>query len=417
MRTRRRQSDPRQVQLAVVPRKADGGLERRSYRYARLMQVSITNTYYAPPHACDDFTVSPTVASAALMKSLGLLLLAEPDGFSVLYDVNTRLNLLNYLSSQLKPFQVGLSFHLQLLTPEFGNFTRLPVDLDPASVNFYFTNQQAHVAGRRILLNRGRFVLGDELVEVVSSQVAVTVDETVVRVEVLDVFQDVVLCVPRCVPAAMAVSVMPDSITCEEALKDTGPRDLLVCRNTIYLQFASLTEGLYTIREVRIPGLPRVEHTVLYTGTFKYAFVNLLFCEPPVTTGEEPGVYPVRRLTSGRPAIVPVDYELAFRRRATYWRYYVVLPPKARGAGGLTIQTEPPGAVTFSGPTPVLIATATPAFLFVSDRPVPLSQTVPVRFILNSDDGVLMNSMPVASTDQILPNFCFHDYSDVYVYV
>jgi hypothetical protein len=196
-------------------------------------------------------------------------------------------------------------------------------------------------------------------------------------------------------------------------------------RNTIYVNFGSLPEDEYVLREERWL-LPPRETTVLYTSTGGYAFIDLLFSMPEPAPPSPRGIYPVQGLDGTNPFVTPVDYHIVFRRRSTYWRYYVVLPPRRRDLGGLTIETEPPQAVTFTGPIPVLIPTATPAFLFVSDRPVPLSEKPPARFILQSDDGILMRSMPIASTDQVLPeevagfrppNTRLRDYSDIYVYV
>ena len=405
----------------------------RTSDYQRLMRVSIENTYYCPPFACSDFTIAPTAASSKIMLDLGLLFLPERSGFSLLYDANETKSLFTWLKSRRNPrngkFESRLSFALSLDNPVFQNFTNVPVNWSPEQSNFYFSNQNAHRAGRLTVLTTHRYVRRGELVRLVPGQLGVPVELFVDRVEVLNIFGDVVMCLPRCVPAALAAAMDRGAITCGNVaayLREKHEEPVKwECRNTIYVDFASLPEDRYVIREERWL-LPPRETTVLYGPAGGYAFIDLLFSIPEPAPPSARGIYPVNGLDGPDPFVTPVDYHVVFRRRSTYWRYYVVLPPRRRHVSGLTIETEPQGAVTFTGPIPVIIATATHASLFISDQPVPLSQKPPARFILQSDDGILMRSMPIASTDQILPEEVvgfrpspprFRDYSDIYVHV
>jgi hypothetical protein len=412
------------------PEEQGGGTGKQVYDYRRLMQVSIEDAYYPEPHACPDFAVMPTAASAQLMKDIGLLLLPEPAGFSVLYDASREENLIGYLLRQRRPsgsaeFETRLSFELSLLDPLFSNFTLIPGDMQSSAQNFYFSNQTAHrEEDGSVILNRGGFVGPEELQYVVPVQFPIPVNADILRVRILNLFGDEMLCYPRCVPASVAAAKMPEAISCADA---KPPAEPLVCRNTIYADLSSLPEDAYFIRQEKMFG-PVSERMVLYTGHSQYCFINLLFSDP-LAASPAAGVYPVAGLGGTTPAVVPVRYRLLFAQRSTYWRYYVVLPPKRQSVEGLAIVTDPPGVATFSGPFPVFIGTSTPAFLFFSDESLPMSKKPPARFILDSGDGILMKSMPVASIKQIKPEAWLppgsgppftprlRDYSDIYVYV
>ena len=403
--------------------------------YERLMQVTVRDTYYPPPHACPDFVPAPSVASAQLMRDLGLLFQPEPAGFSILYDRNHADSLIAYLERDRNDrgeSWTRLSIELALRNTYFANFTRVPNDLDPAARNFYLTNCEAHQRGRSVILNRHRYVTGRELLPVIPVQFPVPVTPSVREVRVLDISGEEVICAPRCIPANVAADVAEcrhlRELSRERPADECQARVKWVCRKTIYLDFSSLREDRYTIQEIGRGGGVLREKEVLFTAPSQYCFVDLLFAQPRVSTPPATGVFPVQGLGTGKPSIVPVHYELAFKRRTTYWRYYVVLPG-GRREDTLAIDTEPPGQVTFIGPCPVVIGNATPAALFVSDAPVPMKTPPPARFILTSADRTLMESMPVASIKQILPEADsssfggrrlqprFRDYSDIYVYV
>lgn len=401
--------------------------------YQRLMQVTVRNTYYPAPHESNDLRAAPTVTTAALMRSLGLLFRDEPAGFSILYDANREEELLGYLRRNATNGQYWsrLSFQLQLVNPYFVNFSRIPTNLDPTEKNFYFSNELAHRRNTVVFLNKHRYVTSAETVKTVPVQFPVYVRPGVAEVRVLDIAGNVVLCQPRCVPAGLAEIMVPSTITCRDvknffAAGSDKCREKWVCRSTLYLDFSSLPEGLYVVQEVTRLNKVISERRVLFTATGQYCFVDLLFAEPEPDHG---GVYPVRDLSATSGTVVPVQYELSFKRRTTYWRYYVVLPQK-REARGLRIATEPPDAWTFCGPYKVIVGQATPAFMFVSESPLPLTRQPPARFILQSSDGTLMESMPVASVQQVLPEADsgpggdpprygprFRDYSDIYVNV
>jgi hypothetical protein len=136
----------------------------RSYRYRRLMQVSIRHTYYnASDKLCPDFAVVPTDASATLMASLGMLFRYEGSGFSVLVDeVHLKANFLKYQPAKLvslleaesmsgAPASPGdgacwarLSFMLTTNNPMFVNFTDMPIRSAASPATFYLSNIDAY---------------------------------------------------------------------------------------------------------------------------------------------------------------------------------------------------------------------------------------------------------------------------------
>jgi hypothetical protein len=420
--------------LPARPRSGDGPRNTGASFYQKLVQVSVRNTYYRPTGECTDFTAGPTAGTAALMTDTGMLFRSEPDGFSVLYDTTRQAALLRYLRRREGPGHqhwTRLSFELALRNMVFSNFTRVPNDFDPDERNFYFSNQNAHERKGTAILNEHRYVTGRELDDVVPSQFPVSVTLRVAAIVVRDISGTVRLHLPRCVPVPLARARPAAIISLADVeayfrTHHTEPREHWICRNPIYVDLNGLREGRYLIEEVDYLGRVLRAKWVLYVAAEQYVFIDLLFA---ASYRGAPGIYPIADLAGRNPTIETVHYELCFKRRVTYWRYYVVVPKKW-ASDTLAIETDPPGAASFRGPYRVAIGNATPASLFLSTRPLPMSTKPPARFILKSAGDTLMESMPVASIQQILPEADsspegnppryvpnFRDYSDIYVYV
>lgn len=415
----------------------------RSFEYARLARVSLWNSYYNTPQdagACSDFVFWPTPTTAELMYDLGLLFRNEVTGFSVLYDQRHTSDLIDYLRRQEAPepqpagaccpapgeatgragWWTRLSFVLALDNPQFMNFTDLPIGLNPSDYNIYFTNQQAHGPGRAgVVLNPGPYVavatpLGrppkpreSRVLRLVDTQFVAEAWEQVACVRVVDVQGAVVACRPRCVRRMRA---------------DRPP--VLECTDRIYLDFATLPLGRYTIEWLGADGeaLLREErlHTVAYPVPL--CFVDLFFSNP---TGGAPGIYPVLDL-DGDAEIVPVDYHLRFRERSTAWNYYVV-PRDGRQPENLRIE----GSAAFGAPTPVVLANGQSAYRFTSLEPLVLEAASPYRLSLHGRlggprDTALVDPLPVAAPAQVVaerqeqatPDGPRHGTrADIYVYV
>ena len=397
----------------------DRDRDARPGRYARLMQVDIRHGYYAGSGTgdeCPDFAARPTPPTSGLMRALGLLFRPEPAGFSVLYDVARADGLFWYLRQHgTPPDGVGerqhwtrLSFVLSLTNLRFVNFTNIPVQTNPNSRNFYFTNQDAHHAdGGRIVLTHSDHVDGRTL-PVVGPQVRVETPEGVFEVLARDIAGETVITVPRCVS------------------QPSSPPSPPVCRNFVFLDFSTLPEDKYTIETIGSASLPR---EILYTvaAPVPLCFIDLLLTRPTATAT---GIYPVRDLyPETATTIKPLRYELRFEARATYWRYYIQPPPHQQ-LEDLAIETMGPNPpVAFAGPVPVRLVNGGLAYRFVSEEALVLQRRSPYRFRLKgrramrtvSGDDVLAQRLAVASTEQVVPqreaDASFKSYSDIYVSV
>lgn len=407
-------------------KRSAGAHRPRQARYERLMRVSLMHTYYNRSGLkCPDFEIHPTPTSATLMQSLDLLFKPERAGFSVLYNVAGAESLTSYLRRQSSldadsPPQAGevwtrLSFVLSLTNPYFVNFTNISIKTDPLAENFYFTNQYAHrAAGGAAVINPdvrgGDFALHP--VEVSGTQVHVTMGEDVKEVHVLDISGEPVICRPRCVPRKLLRDNDPAAITCAEAADCTAGDPACRCTDSIYLDLSLLPEDKYVIQLIsygedapHAGSRPPAEREILYTVSYPLplCFIDLLFTRP---TAAEPGIYPINNLfPKEATSIDPVDYEIWFNRRATFWNYYVV-PPRRERYEHLFIRSEP--HVEFAGPCLVRLPDGATAYRFLSKRPIPLQEesTFDLQLrnrVMPGQDDVIVKRLPVASSRQVIP--------------
>lgn len=373
------------------------------------------------------------------MRSLGLLFKDDGFGFSVLYDTTREENLVNYLRLQADPgvpeprperrgVWTRLSFVLCLKNMYFANFTRIPIDTNSTSSNFYFSNQNAREKPTgKVILNTGNKVNGSELIPVTAVQYSVPVSDKVQCVQVCAISGLEVICKPRCVSVAIAGSKSWENIDCEDIFEPISPLAVPVCTDVIYLDFSLLPEDKYTIRKLGSNGRPvgKPKH-ILYTASYPISlcFIDLLFTDPlPKETAAAPpeqGVYPIRDLWSDSETrkVYPVDYDLVFRRRKTIWSYYVVPQPDSERFEQLRIvdvtarESEEPSRrrIRFAGPCCVRLANGSVAYRFISREAIPLTQQSRFRFQLRGyrrgmvpNEGVLVDRLPVASNEQVLP--------------
>jgi hypothetical protein len=412
--------------FAETANESGGEILSRKFLYLRLMQVSIRHNYYNRGNGeCPDFNIYPTARSAALMQNLGLLFKDEGTGFSILYDAHREDVLFRYLRRQEWPegtqhCWTRLSFVLSLNNPYFLNFTELPIGLNTGNQNFYFTSQNARrQPGGEIILNPGA---EQELLTRIPVQFGVVVSNVVKEIEVQDIAQvyeqsrDTVICRPRCVPVDLLNKGRNlASITCEEAKRCKGLHEpksdidpICQCTNKIYLDFSTLPEDKYTIKQVRYPApLPAPpDQPVLYTESYPmpFCFIDLFFTSP---TGVKPKLFPVQNLFGPEKdwKIETVNYELKFERRLTYWNYFIV-PQSGETLENLRIEGE--AGIQFNGPCRVYLPNGMKAYRFVSKKPLPFMQQSPYRFRLTGEIGltaqnsILMSRLPVASVEQVL---------------
>jgi hypothetical protein len=378
------------------------------------MQVSLRHTYYnAARGECADFDISPTPTTATLMRDLGLLYRYEGAGFSVLYDEARTDVLLNYLARQREPDTspragqcwARLSFVLALNNPYFVNFTDIPIDVNPAEENFYFTNRKAHADDLgRVVLNPGDEVTHAELLSVVSTQVKLHLARGSEAVLARDISGAEVI-EPTCGPPGEKDARLAPA----RAKDDT---------RIVYLDFSQLPEDKYLIQVVEANDCENVrlsdkvvrQWRVLYTtpAPVPLCFIDLLFTDP---TGKGRGIYPVTYPDgpSQQGEIVPVHYELRFGARATYWNYFVVPQPQTESFEGLRIESVSQPPVEFAGPCCVRLSNGARAYRFCSKRRLRLRQQSEYNFRLlgrhglMTHEGALVARLPVASCRQVLP--------------
>jgi hypothetical protein len=194
------------------------------------------------------------------------------------------------------------------------------------------------------------------------------------------------------------------------------PIDIVfIPRDVIFVNFYLLPEGKYTIQK-----LPRAEtytpppKPVVYTeptGT-PVCFVDLLLTDPTCLSG---GMYPVQDLW-GDATIEPVSYQIRFETRATIWIYYIVPSRQKEQFEGLEIVSINHGSGAqiqpnvFGRPHKVVLNNGQFAYRFISNITIPLQEQSDFHFrLLGSpkgsagSSGVLMDRLPVASNQQVIP--------------
>ncbi|MBI4749181.1 MAG: hypothetical protein HY774_11880 [Acidobacteria bacterium] len=389
------------------------GEDPRRYFFERLARVVVHHSFYnGEDDVCPDFRILPTPSTALLMQSLGLVFKEERGGFSVFYNTKQTDGLIAYLERQKTGHPPGiwerLSFVFVSTNQFFVNFTQIKISINPALENFYFTNQKVHLQGQqRFILHPETYVTERETLEVTPIQVAVPVSQAVKKVKVRAISGETVLCFPRCFPEKLLLQKTPNAITCKDAETARGKE---VCRDVIYIDFSAVPEDKYTIELIGKDREIIDRQEVLYTiaAPVPLCFINLLFTSPD---GRNPDHYPVQPLPTGTIGIIPITYEIHFTARSTVWNYYVVPQRLKERFSHLHIKDLTPDQVPikFAGPCRVKLANGATAYRFVSKVPIQLAQ-IPTRSFqlwgkhgLMVQEGVLIDRLPVASMQQVLP--------------
>ncbi|HEU0052802.1 MAG TPA: hypothetical protein VFQ39_06480, partial [Longimicrobium sp.] len=335
---------------------------------------------------------------------------AEETGFSVLYNRLRARQLLDFLRHDRDPDTgeawTRLCFKLALRNPYFVNFTELPVDTNPSRRNLYLTNRQAHREGDEVILPPGDRADVAELVPVTGGQFRELTPEGVFSVSVRAVDGREVICKPRCVRPDAAENKPPDAFDCADAALPGQPG---ICTDALYFDLSGFPEEKYFIETTYEGGTPppaTAEYLYAAGNPIPLCFVELLFADP---TGDGTGVYPVTG--ADEDAIHAVTYVLPFAARETWWSYFVVARTPEGERGELRIRQrrgsdEP--RVAFRGPCCVTLSGGRRAWRFVSRAPIAVRQRSPLhlQLVWRAEGGrtrVLMDRLPLASGDQVLP--------------
>lgn len=415
--------------------------------YGRLMQVKIRHDYYnADGNACCDFSILPTDGTAELMTSIGLLLLVEPDGFSVLYDRSRADALLAYLKRQgevigpkdyyplwsgenhwqgrhegarisdlkghlktavcaaladkdgdgalsalLKQpaksldalqFWTRLRFVLTNGNPFFVNISNVPLSTNPGRKNFFFANIQAHSEPGGAVYLNTGSAVSGR--ELVSTRPTCFAWEVPEGDGVLvrDLSGRVVLDLPAKVPKSLA-GYNPGDIT-GQAVRDIAAGDSLTTEDSVQWHMV----------QVKLIGLPEDRYVLETTNSQMPTKTILYTVSKPLPMafidllfsnpgGGAPGIYPINLGKSAADdAITPVQYCLRFKARRTYWSYFIVPKQGLDEFSDLKIETVAGRPVTFDGPDRVVLPNGQPAYAFVSQEAIALRQQSGMRFRL-----------------------------------
>lgn len=401
--------------------------EHKGVFYERVFRVTVFNTYFGPrtTGTSPTFNFQPTPSTAAFLAAFGLLWKSDAVSFSVFCPKHRIPLLVQYLRRVREEDQdrhqvwTRLSFLLILTYPYFVSVSALPIATNPSELNFYFTNQDAHVEDGivgPVVLNPDDFASREQLVPVTGTQYAVETPEGVLQVEVRDISGQMVICAPRCVSTRIAKTKPAEDLTCADALLGEPPYS---CRDVVYLDFSRLPEDLYWITRVDTAELVLNTWPVLYTQLFPMplGFIDLMLTNP---TGQEPGIYPFPTLDE--PATLDfVDYQLHFERRSSLWNYYCV-PPRGERYEDLVIESD---RYTFLGPREVILGDGRLAYAFQSTEVIPLELQSAVRLSLKGRPQsaprprTLVDRLPVASGPQVQPGDADEPraHSDIFVYL
>lgn len=423
--------------------------EPRKYQYETLTQVDIFNTFYNESgDKCEDFRIYPTATTQSIVNSLGLIFRETSTGFSVLYDSTREAGLIKYLKSRGTgiddcQYWSKLSFIVALHNPLFVNFTDLPFNVDLTARNIYLSNETAHQENDEIILNKNDYVSPrhEDFIEIIPTKYAVASvihnngkSFKATRVTVTNVSGEIVLSVPN----------KSDKNTDPKNIDTKKPDDI---PNIVYLSFATLPEGLYTISWLENTGEDRnknevekiiFEKRVIYTTAYptSLCFIDLFFSRP---TQDSTGIYPIE-FNSKNDLITSVSYHLKFKARDIHWVYRIV--SASQPVENMRIKSDGRNEINFHGPTQSPISTGETAWSFVSDRVIAMRERSPLRFKLvdrlncqcespcNCKSRIVVNPLPLVSSNQILngslegtssrntiKNSGKKKYSEVFVYV
>ncbi|GAB3126404.1 hypothetical protein [Novispirillum itersonii] len=370
--------------------------------YQPLFTVRFRHDYYnGNERRCPDFQVMATPSTVTVLKTIGLAVQDFGTGFSISCPAGLLPSLIAYIERVRK---VGewprLSFALVCTNPAFVGITELPLSFNPARENLYFTNRQAHQEHGLKDLQPGRRVTAASIKGVLPQTIDVKASPDLIEVQALDIAGQAVVTAPG--PA------YPSS---PPGTGGTG--------GTVSVDFIGQAEGLYQLCSTYDTGLIRTGPWKLRTiaSPLPMCFLDLLLCPP---TPGAAGMYPITR-DGDQVAVTPLDLELKFAARRSWWVYYVV--PQGRGGGLSALQITGTGA-SFQQASPVILPTGDCAIPFWSDRRLPLSQQPEQRFQLSGQrDGpffvgsdVSVTSLPLAPPAPVWPGQN-GPVSEIYVYV
>ncbi|MCC5946175.1 MAG: hypothetical protein JJT94_14690 [Bernardetiaceae bacterium] len=299
--------------------------------FGKLLELELKHAYYENG-ACNDLRIEPTPDTRAIMSQWGLIWRIQTDRILVLYD-RTREDI---LSEWAKDYDHTLKFTFRLYAQNryFMNFTEMPTqDLD---FTFYANNlNPKKQADDSLLLHNAQTLTNDDNFWAVEADFLWQPKEGEYLIEVLD--------------AEAKVLIEKDS----EGAKQV-PIDL-----------SKLPPGKYGFR---INGKEIQD--------FVYAGETTLTPQAVIQVYPKQGEYPLFD-SDNQP--LAQHFTIRFAARQTYWRYFIVSKYE-KDFKSLAVKGQ--DDLAFSSQGIAQISSGEPAWLFESEKAIPLSEFCKVSFQL-----------------------------------
>jgi hypothetical protein len=354
--------------------------------------VRIRHGYYnGRDGRCTDFAITPTPASAALIRSTGLQFRSLADGFSLFAPANRQ----PALAAAVAHLEgLSLQFLLVARKADFIGFTALPIDTCPTKTAFHVSNLATSGRGTWRQFGPRPSITADALVPVTTGRLPVT-------------------------GRVAGTVLVHDLLGREVARMDVTPG------TPAQLSLAGLGYGRYAISGEPAgaydgpPAVACMPATPLALG-----MIELVLAPPPGTSWPN-AAFPAATPPAGR----PVCLTLAFDARPTYWNYFIVSGQGGVFGDDLTITgAQRPGAPEISfvkqGQS---LPNGDQAVRFAARQAIPLQQVAEAQFSLTGQrlaangtrHTIMVNHLPNAPTAPVWPA---HDQamagiSEIFVYV
>lgn len=307
------------------------------------ISLSILHTYFSN-NECDVLSLTPIKESKREMKQLDLLLNPDINQFSIFAAYNATQG---FSWQKLTNVVDELYFFVLNSDNNFLNYTNVPLVID--NKTYYFTNSKGSSG-----MQKGKQVAAADRVNLTDLQFNIDIPKNPsVVVTVKDAYGKTVI-----------------NQTIDGTKQDTFIIDLMIFGSGYYKLYIAgkLNQSFLAIAEM----LP----------------VNCL------------GVLRVdlKAITAEQSKNLPVNYQLNFQTRSTFWVYQVVISPNKKiEVESMTIQSK--GGYTYSGPVQTPIVGGNTASVYTSTKVIPLqeqsSNTQTLKVIYRNPFSERKNEMDV----------------------
>lgn len=328
------------------------------FNYKDFFSFRIKHHFYSSSR-CPDFEIVPTPESKALMQRADMLYKIRPDGLDVRYNTN-REEILNLLVRENPAAK--LSFACYVKNPLFFNFTELPVEF------------------------KGYGLIWDNLTPHQDKDAklswCISPKNTINELDLLPSWH-------KLFEEKYADS--PHEVLAEHL--QSSEKQLLHWEGVNMPAFAPPQYGVY---EVFVDAQKKGNY--LYTWTDRAA-LPFAYLEIHLAKGQKP------IFMDGR--VQPIQYEVCFEARTSYWRY-LILPRHLKDFAKLLVLGERENKELFEFKDKRLVA-GQEAHCFEAKKPLPMTERAQYNFQLQKlQTGglpkIVLDKLPVASFQNLKPN-------------